>query len=391
MKIAYLDCFSGISGDMVLGALVDAGLSLPHLEGELRRFALPGWAIRAEETKRGGLRAKRVIVETGEDHPHRGLQEILGLIAAAGLSQSVAGRASGIFVRLGEAEAAIHGVPVERIHFHEVGAVDSIIDIVGAAIGLDALGIERVFCSPLNVGAGRVQTSHGILPVPAPATAALLRGAPTYSTGVDLEMVTPTGAAIVASVAAGFGPQPAMRVAAIGYGAGLADPKEQANVLRISIGEADAGASDAGWEEPIAVLEANVDDMNPQIYGYFAELALAAGALDVFAAPVQMKKGRPGLLVTVLCENTLRNAMAEMLLRETTTIGVRTHEVRRRTLEREMVVVNTDFGDVRLKVSRGSGGAVNVSPEYDDCRKIATENNIPLKEVMAEALRAFQK
>jgi uncharacterized protein (TIGR00299 family) protein len=394
MKIAYLDCFSGISGDMVLGALVDASVSFEHLEAELRRLPVPGWSIRAEEVKRRGLRAKKVTVESSEHHPHRDLQEILAMIAAAGFAPGVTDRATRIFTRLGEAEAAIHGVPVERIHFHEVGALDSIVDIVGAAIGFEALNIEQIFCSPLNVGGGRVQTSHGILPVPAPATAALLQGAPTYSSGLEMELVTPTGAAIVATLAKGFGAQPPMRVESTGYGAGAADPKEQANVLRMFVGEAleEAHAGETGpyWEPPIAVLEANVDDMNPQIYGYFAERALAAGALDVFAAPVQMKKGRPGLLVTVLCQNSLRDAMSEMLLRETTTIGVRVHEVRRRILDRETVTVRTDFGDVRLKVSRGGGDTMNVSPEYEDCRKIAAANNIPLKEVMAEALRAFQ-
>jgi hypothetical protein len=403
MKIAYLDCFSGISGDMTLGALVDAGVSFEHLEAELRRLPVPGWSIRTEEVKRRGLRAEKVTVEAigpglGERHPHRGLQEILGMIALAGFAPGVADRATRIFTRLGEAEAAIHGIPVERIHFHEVGAVDSIVDIVGAAIGFEALGIEELFCSPLNVGGGRVQTSHGMLPVPAPATAALLRGAPTYSSGLEMELVTPTGAAIVATLAKGFGAQPAMRVQSTGYGAGTADPKEQANVVRLFVGEAlEPGATaatddaDTEWEAPITVLEANVDDMNPQVYGYFAERALAAGALDVFATPVQMKKGRPGMVVTVLCERALRDRLAEMMLRETTTIGVRMNEARRRTLERESVNVSTQWGNVAMKVATRGGEVFNAAPEYEDCSRIAREKSVPLKQVMAEAVAAFQE
>jgi hypothetical protein len=396
MKIAYLDCFSGISGDMVLGALVDAGVSFEHLEAELRKLPVSGWNIRVEEMKRRGLRAKKVTVESGEHHPHRGLGEIVEMIAAARFAPGVTERATRIFTRLGEAEAGVHGVPVERIHFHEVGAVDSIVDIVGAAIGFEALGIEEVFCSPLNVGGGRVQTSHGMLPVPAPATAALLQGAPTYSSGLEMELVTPTGAAIVATLAKGFGAQPAMRVQSTGYGAGTADPKEQANVLRVLVGESlekRAGSGEAGpeWEAPIAVLEANVDDMNPQIYGYFAELALAAGALDVFATPVQMKKGRPGMMVTVLCERAVCDRLSEMMLREMTTIGVRRNEVRRRTLAREPVSVVTQWGAVRVKIARQGDEVFNAAPEYEDCSRIAREKNIPLKEVMAEALRAFHR
>jgi uncharacterized protein (TIGR00299 family) protein len=406
MKIVYLDCFSGISGDMVLGALVDAGVSFEHLEAELRKLSVSGWSIRAEEVKRRGLRAKKVTVESGERHPHRGLQEILAMIAAAGFAPGVTDRATRIFTRLGEAEAGVHGVPVERIHFHEVGAVDSIVDIVGAAIGFEALDVE-VLCSPLNVGGGRVQTSHGMLPVPAPATAALLQGAPTYSSGLEMELVTPTGAAIVATLTKRFGAQPAMRVQSTGYGAGTADPKEQANVLRVFVGETAEGSageaveegapagirSDAGaeWEAPITVLEANVDDMNPQIYGYFAERALAAGALDVFATPVQMKKGRPGMMVTVLCERGLRDRLAEMMLQETTTIGVRMNDVRRRTLEREAVTVSTPWGAVEVKIARQGDEVLNVAPEYEDCSRIAREKNVPLKQVMAEAFRAFHR
>jgi uncharacterized protein (TIGR00299 family) protein len=394
MRIAYLDCFSGVSGDMLLGALVDAGVSFERLEQDLRRLSLTGWRMRADTVRKRGIRATKVAVESEEHHAHRGLQEILGMISSAGFSSSVTERASRIFTRLGEAEAAIHDVPVERIHFHEVGAVDAIVDILGASIGFEMLGIEELTCSPLNVGGGQVKAEHGILPVPAPATAALLRGVPTYSSGLELELVTPTGAAIVTTLAHAFGAQPPMRTEAIGYGAGTADPKEQANVLRILVGESVQQSEcevSEGWDAPICVLETNIDDMNPQIYGYFAERALKAGALDMFATPVQMKKNRPGLLLTLLCERDARDRLCELLLRETTTIGVRLHEVRRKTLERETLTIDTPHGRIRIKVSHANGNMLNAAPEYEDCRRIAQEKDLPLKDVLAEALSCFHR
>ncbi len=392
MKIAYIDCFSGASGDMLLGALVDAGADLGRLEADLRRIPLSGWTIAAEKTKRKGIAATHVTVQTGEQHPHRGLSEILRLIGEArqaGLSPHAADLASRIFTRLGEAEAKIHNTPVEKIHFHEVGAVDAIVDIVGAAVGFELLGIEEFSSSPLNVGAGRIEAAHGTLPVPAPATAELLRGVPTYSTGVKRELVTPTGAAIVSTVVKRFGPMPLMTVRAIGYGAGTADLREQANVLRLFVGES-AVALPVG-EETITVIESNIDDLNPQVYGYFAERALEAGALDVFCAPVQMKKGRPGQLVTVLAPTERAEALVELVFRETTTIGVRIYEARRRTLERETLPVETPLGVVRMKVARSNGRILNAAPEYEDCRRIAAERGVPLKRVLAEAAFAFQR
>jgi pyridinium-3,5-bisthiocarboxylic acid mononucleotide nickel chelatase len=391
MKIAYFDCFSGISGDMVLGALVDAGASLAQIESELRRLPVPGWKISAEKVTRNGLAATRVKVGTSETHAHRSLHEILPLIERAGLPPRVAERASNIFRRLGEAESRVHGLPIEKIHFHEVGAVDAIIDIVGAAAGFEQLGIESFACSALNVGRGHVDTQHGRLPVPAPATAELLRGAPTYSSGIERELVTPTGAAIVSAMESKFGPQPPMSVAAIGYGAGSADLAEQPNVLRIFIGESVARETGASGDGEIVVLEANLDDMSPQVYGYFAERALEAGALDVFSTPVQMKKGRPGQLVTVLCEPALRDAMTNLIFRETTTLGVRSSHVQRRTLQRESVAVETSVGSIRVKVARLNGDILNVAPEYDDCRKAAAERGVPLKQVMAEVTSEFRK
>jgi len=388
MKIAYFDCFSGISGDMVLGALVSAGCEVAQMEAHLRRLPLTDWNIAAKKVKRNGLAATQVLVEYGESRHHRSLGNILKLIQGASLPPRIADRASAIFQRLGEAEARVHDLPIEKVHFHEVGAVDAIIDIVGASVGLELLGVEEIVCSALNVGGGRVKTEHGILPVPAPATADLLRGAPTYSTGIERELVTPTGAAIVATLATGYGAQPAMTVESIGQGAGNAELAEQANILRVFIGERAGGEPS---RETVVVLEANLDDMNPQIYGYFADCALAAGALEVFSTPVQMKKNRPGQLVTVLCDSAAEKKLTELIFRETTTLGVRRSIVARQTLQRELVSVETAFGAVRVKVARLNGRTLNAAPEYDDCRAIAAEKGVPLKRVMAEASFEFHK
>jgi hypothetical protein len=379
---------------MVLGAIVDAGCELGRIEAELRKLPVMGWTIAAEKVKRGAIAATQVRVATMETHHHRGLTKILDHIIAANLAPRAAERASGIFRKLGEAEARVHNVPIEKVHFHEVGAVDSIVDIVGAAIGFELLGLDAFHCSALNVGGGRVETAHGNLPVPAPATADLLRGAPTYSNGIERELATPTGAAIVATLAKSFGPMPHMVTRAIGYGAGGAELKEQPNVLRMFVGEAAAQHDATRWghaDDEVSVIEANIDDMNPQIYGYFAERALAAGALDVFASAVQMKKNRPGQLLTVLCEPVATDRLVDLIFRETTTIGVRTHRTERRTLERQIVPVETSLGSVRVKVSRNNGTILNAAPEYEDCQRIALEKNVPLKQVLAEAAAEFEK
>src|SRR5260221_12200302 len=300
MKYAYFDCFSGISGDMTLGALVDGGVSVEQLPGELQGLNVPGWELSTEKVWKNGMAAPYAKVRTQDPQTHRSLSTILGIIEKSTLAPSVKERAAAIFTKLGEAEAAVHDVPLEKIHFHEVGAVDAIVDIVGACIGFGALGIESFACSALNVGGGTAKMAHGVLPVPAPATARLLLGKPTYSNGVQKELVTPTGAAIVATLCSSFGPQPPMSVTSIGYGAGTADLEGQPNVVRIMIGEA-TEKTVAGFDEEISVIEANLDDMNPQIYGYFQEKALTAGALDVYTTPVQMKKNRPGILLTFLC------------------------------------------------------------------------------------------
>jgi len=388
MKLAYFDCFSGISGDMTLGALVDAGCSLELLRSGLQGLQIPGWTISSEKVWKNGMAATFVHVATEDQTKHRSLSAILEIFEKSQLSESVGKNAAAIFRKLGEAEASVHDVALEKIHFHEVGAVDAIVDIVGACIAFDALGIEKFACSPLNVGGGTAKMSHGVLPVPAPATAKLLQGKPTYSNGVQRELVTPTGAAIVSTLCDTFGPQPQMTVSAIGYGAGSMELEGQPNVVRIMIGEA-ADKVITGFDEEISVIEANLDDMNPQIYGYFLEKALAAGALDVYTTPVQMKKNRPGTLLTLLCKPQDANALMSLVFAETTTFGARTYRAQRRTLPRESVNVHTQFGDVRVKLSRVNGRILHVAPEFDDCRKLAVEKNVPLQRVFNEAMRSY--
>jgi uncharacterized protein (TIGR00299 family) protein len=391
MKLAHFDCFSGISGDMTLGALVDAGANLAALEAELRCLDLSGWQISADKVKRGALFATQVKVASSEHHHHRGLTEILRLIDRAELAPRVKDRASRIFRRLGEAEAKVHQVELDKVHFHEVGAVDAIIDIVGGAIGFELLGIDQFSCSALDVGAGTVKTAHGVLPVPAPATVELLRNAQSFSSGIERELVTPTGAAIATTLATRFSEMPPMQLESVGYGAGSADLTDRPNVMRLLVGVSAAMEKGERWEPPISVIEANLDDMSPQIYGYFVEQALGVGALDVFSTPVQMKKNRPGLLVTLLAEPENLNRLIDLVFRETTTIGVRTHEVRRRTLQREFVAVTTPVGEIRMKVSRLNGTMLNAAPEYEDCQRIAAQKGIPLKQVFALANFHYQK
>jgi uncharacterized protein (TIGR00299 family) protein len=389
MNLAYFDCFSGISGDMTLGALIDAGCDIPRLRTDLQALNVPGWELSAEKVWKNGMAATYAKVRTEDQQKHRSLTDILEILKKSPLDPQVRDRAGAIFQKLGEAEARVHDVPLEKIHFHEAGAVDAIVDIVGACIGFQALGIDKFACSPLNVGGGTARMAHGVLPVPAPATANLLQGKPTYSNGVQRELVTPTGAAIVATVCDSFGPQPPMTVSAIGYGAGTADLEGQPNVLRIMVGES-AEKAVAGYDEEISVIEANLDDMNPQIYGYFLERALGAGALDVYTTPVQMKKNRPGTLLTVLCKPQDSNALTSLIFAETTTFGVRTTAAQRRILPREHVSVSTTYGQVRIKLSRVNGRILHVSPEFDDCRKLAVEKNVPLQQVINEALRRYQ-
>lgn len=385
MKTCYIECISGISGDMLLGALVDAGLDQVYLSGEIAKLGLDGVRLRFEPCLRSGIAGTNLTVEVAHDHSHRSLSKIEEIILASDLGQAVKDRSIQIFRRLGEVEAAVHQVPVEKVHFHEVGALDSIVDIVGACIGFEALGIEKIYCSPLNLGSGTVTAAHGVMPVPAPATASLVKNIPTYSEGPAVELTTPTGAAIVATLAESFGPMPPMRIQAIGYGAGDRDFKGRPNLARVLIGEA-GGASEA---TRIYVIEANVDDMSPQWAGYVHERLLEAGALDVTLTPVHMKKGRPGFTISVLALPDDRHRLGELLLTETTTIGIRMHTAERRVLERTSLDVKTPYGVVSIKVASENGTVRNAAPEYEDCARIAREKNVPLKDVWQQAHFAY--
>ncbi|HEV2417722.1 MAG TPA: nickel pincer cofactor biosynthesis protein LarC [Terriglobia bacterium] len=391
-QIAYLDASSGISGDMLLAAMLDAGLPEAALLAELGKMTLGPYEFKSSQVMRSSLAGRHIEFVIPEKQPHRHLHHIEKMLNESALSESVKRNALAVFKHLAEAEGKLHAKPPGSVHFHEVGAVDAVLDIAGACAGLELLAIDELYCSPLNVGGGHVQAAHGTLPIPAPATAELLKGLPVYSTGVEGELVTPTGAAIVRTLAKGFGPMPAMKVAAIGYGAGTRDFPGRPNIARLFVGEKSEGAATkAAGGEVISVIQANVDDMNPQLFGYMMEKALAAGALDVTCAAIQMKKNRPGLEITVLCSPNRVDTLARILFQETTTLGVRIHEARRITLEREAVSVETAYGLVRMKVARSEGRIVNNAPEYDDCRRIAEEKSVPLKEVMAAAQAAFHK
>lgn len=385
MRTLYFDCFAGASGDMILGALVAAGADARALQEQLALLDVAGFEISFETVDRSGISATHAVVRTADEKQHRHLSAILKIIAESRLSETVKARASRIFERLGEAEARVHNVPVEKIHFHEVGALDAIVDVVGACAGFELLGIERFVSSSLHVGSGTVEMAHGRFPVPPPAVVELLRDAPVYATDIKGELVTPTGAAIISTVCAEFGALPAMRVAASGYGAGTRQYKDFPNVLRVMIGETNEARATG---EKLFMIETNLDDASPQIVGYAMERALALGALDCFLTPVQMKKNRPGVLVSILCRASEREALTGLLFDETTTLGVRSYEVERRALAREFVGVETEFGMISVKVARRPDGSVsNVAPEYEDCRAAAASAGVPLH-VVESAARA---
>ncbi len=397
MRTLYFDCFAGASGDMILGALVGAGLDPGHLKEQLQLLRVSGYQIEFEAADRSGLSATRAHVRVPEEHAHRHLGDILKIIYESNLSESVKERAARIFSRLAEAEARVHNLPVERIHFHEVGALDAMIDVVGACIGFDALGIERFVSSPLHVGSGMVEMAHGRFPIPPPAVAELLKDAPVYSSEITGELVTPTGAAIISTVASAYGPLPRMRVEQTGYGAGSRDYPRFPNALRVIIGQTEdasnkADSSDADFQdERLVMLETNIDDMSPQNFGYLLERALEMGALDCFFTPVQMKKNRPGVLVSVLCRQAERESISNLLFTETTTLGLREFEVRRRALRRETVRVETPYGEIDVKVARLRGRIINEMPEYDQCARAARVGNVPLKTVEEAARAALAK
>ena len=383
MKICYFHAFSGISGDMTVGALVDAGAPADALLESLRSLGT-GARYEIEKTKRRGIAASKFRVHiVGLPHQHRHLAHILKMIEAAPIPDRAKANAAAIFQRLGDAEAHVHGVPIEKVHFHEVGAADSIADIVGAAVALDLLDVETVVCSPLNVGSGTVKTEHGILPVPAPATALMLAGAPVYARGPAIELVTPTGAAVAATLATRFGVMPPMRVGAIGYGAGDHDFPDHANVFRVILGEP-TGADEA---LTVCVIEANVDDLNPQVLAYAAERLLEFGALDVSLQSILMKKGRPGTLLRAVAKPEHREAIVQLIFSETSTLGVRVYPAERRVQARTFTEVETPHGKVRIKVSSEGSYA----PEYEDCRRLAAQTGVALKHIIAEANFAYLK
>jgi len=419
-RVLYFDCFSGISGDMALGAMLDAGLPLADLKRALGTLGLGDVHVHAGRVMRAGVSATKFAVHQhahaperaqvhdhdhahghdhshghdhahGHDHepghPHRSLPEIFSLIDGSGLTPSGRARAKAMFQRLAEAEAAIHQMPVERVHLHEVGALDSIIDIVGIVFAMEWAGADAIVCSPLNVGGGMVHSAHGLFPVPAPATVRLLGDAPVYSGAVQKELVTPTGALIATTFATSFGPLPAMSVERVGYGAGERDDPSTPNVLRVLLGRA---AENPKASERVTVIECEIDDMNPQIFGVVMEQLHAAGALDVFYTPVQMKKNRPGTLLTVVARPERKGEIADIIFRETTTIGLRHSEVARECLQRELVTVDTPLGAVRFKVARRDGRVVNAAPEFEDCARLAAAHNLPVKEVQAIAQRAYK-
>ncbi len=434
MRIAYLDCFSGISGDMFLGALVDAGVSAQLLEDTVAALDI-GARLEISRVQRAGISGTKVDVysngekdlprevfwkqqqnhaDTPHDHDHshrRGLTEIRQIIEKTPISSTAKATAVRIFEALGQAEAEIHNTTVDQVHFHEVGATDALVDIVCAAVGADALGVEEWLCSPLNVGGGTVKCAHGTLPVPAPATLRLLKDAPIYSSGPPVELVTPTGAAIVRTLSSRFAAFPAMKIEKAGYGAGTREFPDHPNLLRLTIGESvlaeAAGASPMAaltsnenaadekmmngkiGDEKIMVLEANLDDLSPQVLAYAMERLLAEGALDVFSVPVQMKKSRPGALLTVLAKMEDANRLSKVIFAETTTLGVRRREEQRQTLSRRWETVATTWGPVRIKIANMNGSVSNYAPEYEDCRTLAEGQHVPLRTVMQEAIQQY--
>lgn len=386
MRTLYFDCAAGASGDMILGALVGAGADPHQLIDQLKLLGVENYQVSFSQVDRCNLSATRATVEIGPEHSHRHLADLLKIIDDSQLNTSVKDRASRVFSLLAEAESEVHNVPVERIHFHEVGALDAIIDIVGACVGFELLGIERFVCSPLHVGSGTVEIAHGRFPVPPPAVLSLLRDAPIYSTEVKGELVTPTGAAIIKALTQEFGPLPPMLVSSVGYGAGAREYKDFPNALRVVIGETtDVPVEDV---ERLVMLETNIDDMSSQVFGYVMDKAFELGALDCYFTPVQMKKNRPGTLVSILCEPARQTTLCEMLLVETTTLGVRSYEVDRVALQRAIVTVETPYGAIDIKEASIDGRLLRAMPEYEQCRKAAQEAGATLHEVEQSALKA---
>ena len=398
-RILYLDCFSGASGDMIVGGLIDAGVSFAQVEAVVNSLGLDGVRVSCDRVDRSGIgSAKFRVIDSANIgsshsdhshdhryHEHRGLSDITEIVKRSDLSSAGQLKAVSLFRRLAEVEAEIHQMPIEEVHLHEVGAVDSIIDIVGAVCAFELLGVDQVISSPLNVGSGTVVCAHGELPVPAPATAKLLVNAPIYSAGPGVELVTPTGALLVTEYADDYGTLPPMRISGIGYGAGARDFKGRPNVVRAFVGET-TGNSEI---ERVVVLECQIDDMNPEIYGLLMEHLIEAGALDVFYTPIQMKKNRPATLITVIAQPADRELLTTLLFTESTTIGVRVSEIDRDTLDREIVSIDSPFGAVRVKVARRNGEILNVAPEFDDCARVAEEHGRSVKDIQAVVMKSW--
>jgi pyridinium-3,5-bisthiocarboxylic acid mononucleotide nickel chelatase len=409
MKTLYFDCFSGISGDMTIGALLDLGVELDYLRSELRKLPVEGYELQASRVVRSNISAMKFDVLMGDAEHHHGHHDqghhhhghhhhkasgILSMIRQSKLNPNAKRIADAIFTKLAISEGKVHHIPPEDVEFHEVGAVDSIVDTVGAAIGFDALGVDRFVCSPINVGSGFIHCQHGVYPVPAPATADLLRNATIYSKHVETELVTPTGAAILAAVVSEFGLLEGAAIEQIGYGAGTKQFQDFPNCLRLMVysdRKAEARRHEPPSSETIDVIEANIDDMTPQNFVYVTERLLEAGALDVCTIPVQMKKGRPGHLLQVLAPQNRRAAIERVIFQETTTIGVRHYKAGRSVLERELAHVETTHGKIAIKISKLEGKVMSVTPEFEDCARIAREKNVPLKEVQALAMEAYKK
>lgn len=406
MKILYFDCFAGAAGDMILGALLDAGLPLDELTHALGSLAVDGIEVSLDRVVKSGISAAKFRVhEFPRSHPshaghashgHHSLESIVAAIDRSALSDGAQIRARAMFTRLGHAEAAIHGTSLEQVHLHEVGAIDSIIDIVGAAFAFEWFKADRVVVSPINVGGGMVKISHGVFPAPAPATIALLKDAPVYSSGIQMETLTPTGALVLTEYATSYGPVPAMTIQRTGYGAGDRELKDTPNVVRVLVGTSPEHAAATPSARPgsprsmqVAVLECEIDDMNPQIFGVLMEKLYAAGALEVFYSGIQMKKNRPGTLMTIVAKPEQRDVMTDIVFRESTTIGIRHQVLARECLDREMVTVATGVGPVRFKVASRDGRVLNAQPEFEDLAKLSAERGIPVKEVQALAHKAW--
>jgi uncharacterized protein (TIGR00299 family) protein len=386
MKVAYFDCFCGAGGDMIVASLIDAGADLGALRDSLAGLGVEGYSLSAEPVRRHGLAARRfhVNLDREVDQPHRNLQDITALLGAARLPGPVLDRARQVFARLAEAEANVHGTTTDQVHFHEVGAVDAIVDVTAAVSALHQLGIDRVVCSPIPTGSGSVVCQHGVLPVPAPATAQLLRGIPLAATDEVGELVTPTAAAVLTTLSSEFGSLPEMTLEAIGYGAGAREDTKRPNVLRVLIGSTDTDPD----VDSIAILETNLDDASPEVIAYCLDRVRAGGALDAYAVPIQMKKSRPGFVLSVLCEPARVGAIERILFAETPTFGIRRHQVSRVKMRRRHEAVSTPFGAIRMKVGE-RGGVLTAGPEYEDCRAAAERHHVPLREVMHAATTAW--